>query len=372
MYLINKTGIIKKLESWQLIIPLIDNFGKRFSQSLIDEILENIAVTFPGYTVINCLGFWKEEKQTYKDDNLQVIIDTLPSSNADTSLFFSNLKNELCKTLGQEKIYVTKTGNKEELISFNEFFTELGLELQVTNNTNDNFKLAEQIVNNQNFILERLAYETLVLQRDLDNKKIIWERKICGIRLKSEFDDNLPSNSILCGADQLDQLGNAIFKNQEIIIVGDYEYQKYFLEKISYKPLINAELNGLKNDLAFADQKGNPIKTKKFIELFTMTVFSNYMVLREENFQASEIKINVGKDGSMQIGENKINGNYLFHCPAVIERKEVQNIILDCLNQVISKYENNELDPIALLQTKARTKYVKNRAMVRNRIKNKD
>ena len=47
MYSINKTGITKRLETWQLIIPLVDNSGNKFSQSQIDEILENIAVTFP-------------------------------------------------------------------------------------------------------------------------------------------------------------------------------------------------------------------------------------------------------------------------------------------------------------------------------------
>lgn len=372
MYSINKTGITKRLETWQLIIPLVDNSGNKFSQSQIDEILENIAVTFPGYTVVNCLGFWKDQSQTYKDDNLQVIIDTLPSASADTTAFFNKLKDELCQTLGQEKIYVTKTGEKEELISFKEFFSELGLELETSNNSEeDNLKLAEQMVTNHDFILKRLAYETLVLQRDLVKKKIIWERKICGIKLRTEFEDNLPSDITLCGADQLNQLGEAIFKNKEIVIVGDYEYQKYFLEKFSYRPLVEAKMDNLKNDIAFTDQQGNPITTKKFIELFTMTVFSNYMVLREENFQSSEIKINVGQDGSMQIGENEKNGNYLFHCPAVIKNKAVQELILICVKQAISQYENNQLDAIALLQTKARTKYVKNRAIVRNMITNK-
>jgi hypothetical protein len=372
MYSINKTGITKKLETWQLIIPLVDNSGNKFSQSQIDNILEDIATSFPGYTVVNCLGFWKDQTQTYKDDNLQVIIDTLPTVSADTTSFFSKLKDQLCETLGQEKIYVTKTGEKEELISFKEFFSELGLELQTANNSeDDNLKMAKQIVENHDFILKRLAYETLVLQRDLVNKKIIWERSICGIRLKTEFEDNLPPEITLCGADQLNQLGDAIFKNKEIVIIGDYEYQKYFLEKIAYKPLVEAKLNNVENDIAFTDQQGNPINTKKFIELFTMTVFSNYMVLREENFQSSEIKINVGQDGSMQIGENKVNGNYLFHCPAIIRSKEVQELILVCLNQAISQYENNQLDSIALLQTKARTKYVKNRAMVRNMINNR-
>lgn len=372
MYSINKTGITKLLETWQLIIPLFDNSFNRFPQSQIDEILENIGVTFPGYTMVNCMGFWKDQTQTYKDENLQVIIDTLPNASADTTSFFSNLKDELCNTLGQEKIYVTKTGDKKELISFKEFFSELGLELDTSKNSNEeNFNLAGQLIANHDFILKRLAYETVVLQRDLTNKKIIWERKICGIRLRTEFEDNYSSDVILCGADQLSQLGNAIFENKEIVIVGDYEYQKYFLEKVSYKPIVEAILGSLRNDVAFTDQQGNPITTKKFIELFSMTVFSNYMVLREENFQSQEIKINIGQDGSMQIGENEINGKYLFHCPAIIKDKAVQQLVIECLDKAIHQYENNQLDTIALLQTKARTHYVKNRAIIRNKINNR-
>lgn len=372
MYSINKNGITKKLETWQLIIPLVDNSGNKFPQTQIDEILENIATTFPGYTVVNCMGFWKDEKQTYRDDNLQVVIDTLPKENTDTSIFFSKLKNELCKTLGQEKIYVTKTGDKEELISFNEFFSELGLELERSENSEEeNLNLARQIVERQSFIIQRLAYETVVLQRDFENKKIIWERKICGVRLRTEFEDNYSNNVVLCGADQLNQLGNAILQNKEIVIVGDYEYQKYFLEKIGYKPIVEASLGNLKNEIAFIDQLGDPITIKKFIELFSMSVFSNYMVLREENFQSQEIDINVGKDGSLQIGENDNNGRYLFHCPAIIEDKNVQKLVIDCLKKAIYQYENNQLDTIALLQLKARTNYVKNRSIVRNTIINK-
>lgn len=373
MYSISRTGITKRLETWQLIIPLVDNSGNKFSQTQIDEILESIGVTFPGYTMVNCMGFWKDQTQTYKDENLQVIIDTLPNASADTTSYFSNLKDELCKTLEQEKIYVTKTGDKEELISFKEFFSELGLELETTKNSDEqNLNLARQLVANHDFILKRLAYETVVLQRDPTNNKIIWERIICGIRLRTEFEDNFSSDVILCGADQLNQLGNAIFQNKEIVIVGDYEYQKYFLEKVGYKPIVEATLGSVKNEIAFTDQQGNPITTKKFIELFSMTVFSNYMVLREENFQSKEIKINVGQDGSMQIGENEKNGKYLFHCPAVIKDKAVQELVIDCLNKAMQQYENNQLDTIALLQTKARTHYVKNRAMVRNIINNRN
>lgn len=373
MYLINKTGITKKLETWQLIIPLIDNLGNKFPQTQIDEILENIALTFPGYTVVNCLGFWKDEKQTYKDDNLQVIIDTLPNVNADTATFFSKLKDELCQTLGQEKIYVTKTGDKEELISFSEFFSELGLELNTNKNSKEeNFNLAKQLVANHDFILKRLAYETVVLQRDLSHKKIIWERLICGIRLRTEFEDNFSQDIILCGADQINQLGKAIFENKEIVIIGDYEYQKYFLEKVGYKPIVEVKLGSVNNDIAFTDQQQNPISTKKFIELFSMSVFINYMIFREENFQSKEIKINVGQHGSMQTGENDRNGKYLFRCPAIIKDKAVQELVIDCINTAIQQYENNQLDIIALIQTKARTHYVKKRSILRNILNNRN
>jgi hypothetical protein len=369
MYSITATGINKKLETWQLIIPLNDNFGNKFTQTQIDEVLENIALTFPGYTVVSCMGFWKDQKQTYKDENYQVLIDTLSSDSDETTAFFSNLKDDLCKTLGQEKIYVTKTANKEELISFKEFFSELGLEVQYKIGDDEaNQKLAQQIVTSQEFVFKRLAYETLVLQRNPETKKIIWERKICGIRLRSEFDDNLPEEIILCGADQINELGNAIFGDKDIVIIGDYEYQKYILEKISYRPLVETKSENFNNETAFVDREGNTINTKKFIELFSMSVFNNYVVLREENFTSKEIRINVGKDGSLQIGENKVNGNYLLSCPAIINDANVQQEIIRCLEEAMIKFESNQLDTIALLQTKARNYFIKKRAILRKAI----
>lgn len=370
MYLATENGIIKKLETWNLIIPLHDNEGIKFSENKIEEILEYITVNYPGFTIVSCIGFWKDQKQIYKDDNYQVIIDTISSNSKESMIFFSNLKLDLAKKLNQEKIYITKTNDKEEILSFREFFEEVGLEIDSDNNTTEaNINLAQQIVNSQDFVFKRLAYETVVLLRDFSQNKIIWERNICGLRLKNVIDDLYPKDSILVGADQIDKLGDAIWGNKLIILIGNYEFQNYILEKYSYKPIVNAELGKLNDVISFRDRNGKPISTKRFVELFSMSIFCNYLSLREENYQSNEIKVNVGKDGSMQIGESKINGNCLMHTPAVIENKSVQLEVIRCVNECVQLFENNKIDTIALLQAKARNNYINNRALIRKQIK---
>lgn len=368
MYSVTQNGVIKKLETWNVIVPLHDNDGKDFSQQDIDNILEYISLNYPGFTIVNCLGYWKNQQEVFKDKNYQIIVDALPSDSEKSIAFFSNLKNDLARQLRQEKVYVTKTGNKEELLSFKEFFQDLGIE-HTSASPDDNYTLAKEMVSQPDFILKRLGYETLVIQRDTTNKKIIWERKICGLRIKSEIEDNIPDNAILIGADQLDTLGEAIFGDKLIVLIGNYEYQKFILEKFSYRPLVEANMTGISNTVAFLDKKRNPIDTKKFIELFAMSVFCNYIAFREENYLQSEIRINVGSDGSMQIGENKKNGNYILHSPAIIKDQKVQLEIIRCVETLVDLFETNRLEPIALMQAKARNSYINNRAILRRLIK---
>jgi hypothetical protein len=371
MYLATENGIIKKLETWNLTIPLHDNDGIKFSENKIEEILEYISVTYPGFTIVSCIGLWKDQKQVYKDENYQVIIDTVSSNAKESMTFFSNLKSNLAKKLNQEKIYLTKTNDKEEILSYREFFEEVGLEIDYKNNSNEvNINIAQQIVNSQDFVFKRLAFETVVLVRDSAQNKIIWERNICGVRLKTEFDDLFPKDSIILGADQIDKLGDAIFGKKLIVLIGKYEYQNYILEKFAFKSLVNAELGELNDEVSFRDRQGNPITTKRFVELFSMSIFCNYLALREENYLSNEIKVNVGKDGSMQIGESQVNGNILLHTPAIIKNKVVQIEIIRCVNECVRLFENNKIDAIALLQAKARNNYINNRALIRKQIKN--
>lgn len=240
----------------------------------------------------------------------------------------------------------------------------------IKNSKEKSFVLAKNVLSNYDFFNTRLSYETIVLQRDLANKKIIWERKICGFLLKSTFDDNLPENITIVGADQIDSLGTAIFDNDQIALIGNYEFQGYFLEKFSYKPLYEATLdNFIEDNVVFLDQKGEQLSTKKFIELFSMTVFSKYMALREENYLATEIKINVGRDGSLIRVESTINGNILFHCPAIIDNEYIQHKIIESLNKIFEKFENNSLDQVALQQARARNNHNINRAIIRRQAK---
>jgi len=373
MYSITEGGIIKRLETWKIIIPKHNNEGVNFPPEKIEEVFEYISLNYPGFTIVNCIGYWKDQVQIYTDKNYQIIVDTLSSNSSESSQFFSRLKTKLAGDFKQEKIYVTKTNDKEELLSFVEFFEEVGL--HISNEIYDNEKsisIAKEIISSREFIVNRLGYETVVLRKDSSKNKIVWERKLCGLRLRSEFEDNVPDGAVLIGADQIEKLGAAIFKGDNIVIVGNYEFQHYILDKFRYRPLVEAKLGEIKNDISFRDREGNPIDTKKFIELFSMSVFCNYLALREENYYSNEIKINVGKDGSMQIGESEMNGNCLMHTPATISDKRVQVEVIRCVETAVKLFEENKLNPIALLQAKARNNYIKNRAAIRHQIKSRN
>jgi hypothetical protein len=372
MYKITDNGVLKTIETWSIFIPLHDNEGKPFDKSTIDSILQDISLNFPGFTIVNCIGFWKDSDQLYIDKNFQILIDALPSNIEDSSNFFNSLKEKLCALLCQEKIYVTKETTKEEFLTFDEFFNEVGLETYYTEDKTEKKRLAEQLVNRHDFILQRLGYETTVLHRDFDTQKIIWERKLCGITLKSILDDPLPKKLKIFAADQIDALGNALIGKEPFAIIGHYEFQSYVLEKIKYHPLIKTDIDesAIKDDFQYFSPSGKPLSVKRFVEEFTMTIFSHYITLREEGFLKEEIGITVGKDGSLQIGSNIYN-NFMFHSPAIIPHQFIVDEIIRCLQKAKELYEKNELDPIAVLQAKAKNRYIFNRAILRKILKQK-
>lgn len=70
MYQLGESTVTKRIESWKLVVPLHDNDGIAFDEHLIESITQGIVANFPGLTAINCVGHWKGDQQTYKDDNL--------------------------------------------------------------------------------------------------------------------------------------------------------------------------------------------------------------------------------------------------------------------------------------------------------------
>ena len=295
MYKVTDNGVLKTVESWCVIIPLHDNDNKPFDQSLVDSILEEILLNYPGFSIANSMGYWKGADRTYIDKNYQIVIDAVPDTLEDSSKFFANLKKELQTRLSQ-KIYITKQDSKQEFLSFSEFFDEVGVQTQSDNLQQEAVYLAKQLAGNLDFVLQRMGYETTALRRDHGQNKIIWERKLCGIKIKSEFDDLYP-NVTLIAADQLLNIGNAMLSREPFVLIGTYEFQFYILEKKSRRSLVEVNERTLSTVMytKYFAPTGEPLSVKEFVEDFTMSVFVNWLILRDEGFLPKEIKVNVGQ-----------------------------------------------------------------------------
>lgn len=370
MYNVTDNGVLKTIETWNITIPLHDNDGIPFRKFDIDSVLQDISLRFPGFTIIHCIGYWKGATQTYIDKNFQIILDTLPSDTKTSEAFFSDLRGKLRTLFKQDKIYITKESSKQEFLSFLEFFEEVGLLTFSKEDDSEYKKLAEQLVKRLDFILERLGYETTSLRRDFENKQIIWERKLCGLILKSIIDDSLPAQIKLLAADQIDALGDVLVGTEPFALIGHYEFQSYVLDKISYRPVVKTEFNESLRSSGFTYclQSGQPVSTERFIEEFTATVFTNCVILREEGYLPEEIAASVGSDGSL-VWTKRGKGDQVFHSPAIIPDDSVQHEIIRCIRAAHLLYENNELDAIALLQAKAKNGHIFKRAFIRKVIK---
>ena len=59
MYSVTESGVLKRIETWQVILPLHANSGEAFDEATIESILDHITLTFPGLTMVNCTGRWR-------------------------------------------------------------------------------------------------------------------------------------------------------------------------------------------------------------------------------------------------------------------------------------------------------------------------
>ena len=99
-----------------------------------------------------------------------------------------------------------------------------------------------------------------------------------------------------------------------------------------------------------------------------MSIFTNWLILRDEGFLPVEIKVNVGGDGSCQWTQGS-RKSLLLRCPASIPDKEIQIEVIECLRSALQLYEDNAADPIAILQAKAKNNYILKRAIVRHTVR---
>jgi hypothetical protein len=296
----------------------------------------------------------------------------LPTDSTLAEKFFAKYKEDLAEQLQQDKIYLTREQSKAEVISYDEFFAEVGLVVPPGAADIDKRRFAQSAINNVTFLLARIGYETTLLRRDNTRNAIIWERTICGIQLRSELVGVCPPGLEPIAADRIDHYVEWLKKPRDVFVVGDWEFQKFALSRRPFTPLVEAEvLKGVDFKIRqYLSQLGEPISHKRFIEEFTMSIICGVMALRDEGFLPEEIAVSGGSDGSTQRitdPERRI----LFICPASIPDVSIQHEILRCVKFAIGALGDGTLPALGVQQAKALHRYVFKRGVVRRVLQNK-
>jgi hypothetical protein len=128
-YIATPNGVIKALETWQMIVPLQDNEGEPFPEKLVEVVRADVLKVFGGDTETNVTGSWKQGQRIYVDENVKIEIDVFAKDHDQAEVYMAECKRQLSKHLKQEKIYVTYLYHRFELLLVDEFFKELNLEV---------------------------------------------------------------------------------------------------------------------------------------------------------------------------------------------------------------------------------------------------
>ena len=231
MYYPTSNGIEKRIESWKIVVPLFDNEGKRYPKEVIDAIKSKIIGEFGGFSAVNTVGGWESGEQVFYDKNRTIIVDIPVKEHKRAFAFFADLKEELRKELRQEKIYVTYESEASELLSINEFLQELGFETPADQPQLLTQEEINKLGTQSDSLRKRLSYNTLNLERNSELGMIILEREVSGIRISTKIEDNYPANAIVLPADKLETYFKEGIFGRPLVVVGDYEYQSFILDK---------------------------------------------------------------------------------------------------------------------------------------------
>jgi hypothetical protein len=366
MYYATNNGVEKRIESWKIIVPLHNNQRKQFREELISNIKSTIIDEFSGFTAVNAVGSWKSGHQVFDDENLVILVDVPANKSSETAAFFISLKQKLMKELSQEKIYVSKEGENSELLSVNEFLQELGFEIPADQPQSLAQENIEKLVNQSEVLKSRLSYKTLSIERDFESNIIIWEREILGMKLKTTIKDYFPKDAVVLAVDNIETCFREEMYGKTFVIIGDYEFQSYILDKEKRRYVVGSPKEFTKFDQKSKEPLYGPhawhgtLTTSEFIPVFVEQILVNYIILREIGVPRKEIKLNVGSDGSFQHGGGKV-----LACPAPIPVKEVQEVIIEKLSKAIAAYETGSIDDIALMQAKALNRFHEKKAMAK-------
>jgi len=364
MYQLAENGIEKSIETWRVVVPLHDNDKKEFSEELVDSVKTRIVQEFGGLSEVNVVGQWQYGSESFTDRNIQIIVDVPIKEHRKTVTFFLNLKDSLRKELKQHKIYVTFESHASELLSVNEFLQELGFEVTSEQRQSLTQKDIQTLIEQSDKVQKRLGYRTLSLTRNTELKSIIWEREILGTEIVTSIQDNYPVDAVVLSADKVEDYFTNDNFGKLLVVIGDYEYQSFILDKEKRRYVI-----GNPNEFSAYDQGDEEpkyshewhgaLKTSEFIPTYAEGLLVNYIILRELGVKKERIIMNLGSDGAIQY-----SGGWLLVSPAHIPVKEVQTTILDTFIKAKNLYESGAIDDIALRQVKVLNRYREKKAMV--------
>jgi len=364
MYQLAENGVEKSIETWRIVVPLHDNDKKEFSEELIDSVKTRIVQEFGGLSEVNVVGQWQYGSELFTDRNIQIIVDVPTKEHVRTVAFFLNLKDSLRKELKQHKIYVTLESHASELLSVNEFLQELGFEVTPEQRQSLTQKDIETLIEQSDNVQRRLGYQTLSLTRNTVLRSIIWEREILGTKIVTSIQDNYPVDAVILSADKLEDYFRKDNFGKPLVVIGDYEYQSFILDKEKRRYIIGnpnefSEYDQGNEEPKFLHEWHGFLKTSEFIPTYVEELLVNYIILRELGAKKERVTISVGSDGAIQY-----SGGLLLHCPAHIPDKRVQTAILDAFIKAKDRYEGGTVDDIALMQVKVLNKYTEKRAML--------
>jgi hypothetical protein len=129
-YIATPNGVIKALETWQMIVPLQDNNGKPFPKKLVDIVRADVLANFSGDTEVKAVGSWKQGQRITVEKNVRIEIDVFASDHDKAEAYMAERKKILSKHLKQDRIYVTYLYHRFEFLLVEEFFQELNLKIR--------------------------------------------------------------------------------------------------------------------------------------------------------------------------------------------------------------------------------------------------
>jgi len=364
MYQLTENGIEKSIETWRVVVPLHDNDKKEFSKELINSVKTRIVKEFGGLSEVNVVGQWQYGSESFTDRNIQIIVDVPSKEHIRTTAFFLNLKESLRKELKQHKVYVTFESHASELLSVNEFLQELGFEVTSEQRQSLTQNDIQTLIEQSDSVQKRLGYQTLSLTRNTVLKSIIWEREILGTKIATRIQDNYPVDAVILSADKLEDYFKKDSFGKPLIVIGDYEYQSFILDKEKRRHIIGAPNEFSEYDQGdeapkFLHEWHGFLKTSEFISTYVEELLVNYIILRELRGEQEMVTMSVGPDGAIQH-----SGGLLIHCPAHIPDKKVQTAILDAFIKAKHRYEAGTIDDIALMQVKVLNRYTEKKALL--------